>query len=103
MHIPLNPSKNPLSFCTYRLEKYRPQTMAFLESNGIKVNSLVMFNAGTKEERNKTNPAVYKASVYKDSNYKLFIESNDNEAQAICSLSKKPVYCFSTGRMYQAK
>lgn len=101
LHIPISPTKNPLSFCTYRLEKYRKQTEAFLIAQNIPVKTLYMFNAETISQRNKVSSGTYKGYIYKNSDYVLFIESNDYEAQEICRVSGKPVYCTETGRMYK--
>lgn len=102
LHIPKTPSNYPISICTYRLKKYAPQTNKFLKDNGINCNTLWMYNADTKEERNLKPAPVYKAEMYKSHpEYMLYIESNDYEAQAIWKLSEKPVYCFSTGKLYK--
>lgn len=101
LHIPVN-STNGLNFCTYRLKKYEQKTRKFLEDNGINIKHLYMFNADTREERNLTDPAEYKADIYKSSNeFILFIESDNNEAARIRELSGKPVYCFETGILYR--
>ena len=103
LHIPSTPSGNPLTFCSYRLNKYRKLTEDFLKSQNIHVRDIIMYNAETITERNKVSPGTYKGHVYRNSNFKLFIESNDKEAQEICKVSGKPVYCFETGRMYKMK
>lgn len=100
LHIPSTPSGNPLTFCTYRLEKYRKLTESFLKAQNIPLKDLYMFNAETITERNIVPPAQYKGFIYKNNDYKLFIESDDNEAREICEVSGKPVYCFETGRLY---
>ena len=100
LHIPSTPSGNQLTFCSYRLNKYRKLTEDFLKSQNIPVKDIIMYNAETITERNKVSPGTYKGHVYRNSNFKLFIESNDQEAQEICKVSGKPVYCFETGRMW---
>ena len=55
-----------MAICTGRLEKYRPQTEAWLKKYGIRYNDLIMFN-GTKEERDSNhlkNVGEYKADVF---------------------------------------
>ena len=55
-----------MAICTGRLEKYRPQTEAWLKKHGIRYNDLIMFN-GTKEERDSNhlkNVGEYKADVF---------------------------------------
>ncbi|MBO7694102.1 MAG: hypothetical protein J6W16_03005 [Methanobrevibacter sp.] len=101
LHIPITPSNNPISICTYRLNKYERETRRFLDTNKVKCKDLFMFPSASKEIRALTQPAYYKAQHYKDNKYLLFIESNDQEAQQICRLSQKPVYCYSTGNMYK--
>lgn len=85
---------------TGRLEKYREQTVAWLSKHGIKYDRLIMCPAATKEERRALSPARWKASVYADPKYKLFIESSEKEAKIIAGLTKKPVWCIDTGEGY---
>ena len=101
LHLPITSSGNPIDICTYRLCKYEKETKNFLNRYNVNYGKLIMFPAATKEIRNLTPSAYYKAQHYKDNKYILFIESNDEEAQQICRLSGKPVYCYSTGRMYK--
>lgn len=101
LHIPMTPSGQPFDICTYRLSKYEKETREFLKNNKVNYGKLIMAKAATRELRNLTPQAVYKAEHYKDSKYILFIESNDNEAQQICTLTGKPVYCYETGRLYK--
>ena len=63
-----------------------------------------MFNANSYEERKSRipNPSEYKAKYYQmHDNYKLFIESDDWQAQEISKISCKPVYCVKTNKLYQ--
>jgi uncharacterized HAD superfamily protein len=102
--IPLFIPKNKIGgIITYRLSKYRAITQNFLSQNGIKYNELVMFNADSYEERQQTNsPGEYKGIYYKNHDkYKLFIESEDWQAQIINKISGKPVYCVETNKLYQ--
>lgn len=89
---------------TYRLNKNREITSKWLLENGITFNELTMFNASSWDERNKKGvpPEIYKADYYKShNNYVLFIESDDNQAKKIAEISKKPVYCVETNKLYQ--
>lgn len=89
---------------TYRLIKNKKITMEWLEKNGVKYNNLFMFNANSWEERNATgiSPAMFKGNYYKDAQeYMLFVESDDSQARVIAEISKKPVYCVSTNKLYQ--
>lgn len=89
---------------TYRLIKNKEITTKWLNDNGIKFNELTMFNANSWEERNNTRipSEVYKGNFYKSHDiYKLFIESSDYQAKRISEISKKPVYCVETNKLYQ--
>lgn len=89
---------------TYRLNKNREITSEWLKSNGIEYGELIMFNANTWDERNNTfiTSENYKADFYKkNNNYNLFIESSDYQAQKIAEITKKPVYCVETNKLYQ--
>ena len=102
--IPLFTPKNKIGgIITYRLNIYRDITEKWLKDNGINYNELVMFNANSYEERKSRtpNPGEYKAKYYKmHDNYKLFIESDNWQAQTIANISNKPVYCVETNYMY---
>lgn len=100
LFIPTNNSEVKINIVTYRLEKYRAQTEGFLRKNGVRNINLTMYNADTYEERSKISPEVYKSNIYGKSNALLFVESDDKQAQRINSLTKKPVYCVSTNKMY---
>lgn len=101
LYIPATQPDKPINICTYRLSKYEQETRNFLKQYNVNVGQLIMFPAATREIRNMTSSAYYKAQHYKNTKYFLFIESNDFEAQEICRVSGKPVYCTETGRMYQ--
>lgn len=88
--------------CTYRLERYREQTIRWLASQNVAYKRLIMFPAKTREERNGTmSPERFKAQQYAAANWAwLFIESDDKQARRIHEISNKPVWCYSNGRMY---
>ncbi len=87
---------------TYRLEKYRDVTERWLSRHGVQYNDLIMFQAGSREERRAISyPGRYKAHQYKKSEWaRLFVESDREQAARICELSGKPVFCYENGRMY---
>ena len=91
----------PINICSYRIKKYYKETLDFLVKYGYKPGNIYMYNADTIEERNKVPPYVYKASVYKNSAYQLFVESNDYEAQMIAQLTGKPVISIEGNKLYQ--
>lgn len=101
LYIPVTTPDRPIDICTYRLAKYEKETRTFLKLNNINVGKLMMFPAASREVRNLTSSAYYKAQHYKDNKYFLFFESNDQEAQQICALTGKPVYCYQTGKFYK--
>ena len=90
-------------FVTYRLEKYRALTQDWLKRQGIKYKELVMFPSDDRDSRNmQMSPAVFKANIYRNlPQYNLFVESDTKQAELICTLSDKPVYCYETGKLYK--
>lgn len=87
---------------TYRLEKYRKETEEWLKKNGIRYGNLLMFNAQSWDERNKSgiSSEAYKSYIYGNSDAVLFIESDDWQAKRIYEMTKKPVLCTDTNRLY---
>ncbi len=86
---------------TSRLEKYRPETDAWLEAHGVKTQRLLMLDAPDKETRQRTNGALaHKLKIYKDSYYHLFVESDPVTARKLAMLSGKPVYCVGDSVYY---
>lgn len=96
------PTGKDISVCTYRLEKYQNETSEFLSSVGLADATLYMFPAKTWQERHDSGitPWEYKARVYRDGYWMLFIESSDNQARKIHDLTGKPVYCVETNKIY---
>jgi orotate phosphoribosyltransferase len=85
---------------TSRLERYRPETEAWLAKHGISYRRLVMSNYLTAEERRKARRhALDKADVYRDEAYHLFIESSVWQAAQIADATGKCVYCVDERRM----
>lgn len=82
---------------TSRLEKYRPQTEAWLRAAGIAYRELVMLDLPSAEERRRANAhGGFKAEVYKSLDAVLFIESEHAQAERIAELAGKPVLCLET-------
>ena len=97
------PSTNePLTFCTYRLDKYFDITLNSLLKNGIKGPTIYMFNSDNYFERQKTPSWAYKSYVYSklEPNKGLFIEIDDFQAKMIYENTKKAVYCVGSNKMY---
>lgn len=83
-----------------RLEKYRPQTEAWLANHGVKYKHLLMLDLPSKEARVKWGRhGEYKGEVYKKTSNYLFIESSLAEAQDICRKSGKQVFCIENFQM----
>lgn len=80
---------------TSRLEKYRPQTEAWLLKHGIKYNNLIMGCWNSNRDR-KGNAADWKASIYRRLPATLFIESSHKESLIIHAISDKKVWCVDT-------
>ena len=87
---------------TYRLEKYRSVTEAWLKSYGINYGELFMFPALDRLTRKKSaSPAQYKAEIYGRTNWaKIFYESDEKQAVRIHEMCGKPVFCYENGKMY---
>lgn len=80
-----------------RLEKYRNETMFWLNKHNIQYDNLIMLNLPNAEERKKWNKyGEYKGNEYKKKDYIFFIESSLNEAKKIKEISGKPVFCIET-------
>jgi uncharacterized HAD superfamily protein/adenine/guanine phosphoribosyltransferase-like PRPP-binding protein len=87
---------------TSRLEKYRPETEEWLHKNGIKFRELYMLDLPNAEARQRIGAhAQFKAKIFKQTHgARLFIESEEEQAKAIASLSGKHAYCARSGIMY---
>lgn len=87
---------------TSRLEKYRNETQDWLNKNNIIYDKLEMLNLPNKEARLKSGcHAHFKAEVYRNDKYNLFIESSEWQSKIILKECKKPVFCFETRQMLQ--
>ena len=85
---------------TSRLEKYRPETEAWLESAGIRYGRLVMLDLASREERLALRGhGAWKADIYRRSDALLFIESEQAQAQEIARIAGKPVLCIESQTM----
>ncbi len=77
---------------TSRLEKYRPETEAWLARHGVEYDRLVMLDLPSAEERRRRGlHGTFKGQVYRDSKAMLFIESEYAQAVEIARISGKPV------------
>lgn len=90
------------SLVTSRLEKYRLQTEAWLNKNGIEYDHLIMLDLPNKEARQIQGAhATHKANYFKKmTDLEIFIESDLNQAMSIAKASGKPVYCVDKNKMF---
>ena len=85
---------------TTRPEQYRQQTEAWLARHGIRYRRLLM--AGNAEGVGQTQietSSAWKADVYRNEKYLLFIENDRWVAEAIARRTGKKVYCVGAGEM----
>jgi uncharacterized HAD superfamily protein/hypoxanthine phosphoribosyltransferase len=92
LHIP---TKKVGALVTSRLEKYRPQTEAWLKGAGVIYDKLIMLDLPNAQMRRKLgNHGIFKGEQYKNSPAQLFIESEAGQARTIMEMSGKPVVCL---------
>lgn len=85
---------------TSRLERYRPETEAWLKRHQIAYGKLVMLDYPNRETRMHLNTySAHKAQAYRASGAVLFIESEIRQAVEIATLARKPVLCTDTMQM----
>ena len=84
------------SIVTSRLEKYRPETEAWLENHGFCYGNLFMLNLSSANERRQLGiHADFKAKIYgSQKDCLLFIESELWQAQRIRALTRKSVLAY---------
>ena len=88
------PTRKVGAIVTARLEKFRPQTEAWLARNGVKYERLIMLDLPSGAERRRLHAhAKFKADVYKTLGGILFIESDLAQAKQIYELTGDPVFC----------
>jgi orotate phosphoribosyltransferase len=100
--VPLNlPRRHPVPLIvTFRLEKFREATLAWLARWQIRVDRLVMHPATSHAER-VFNVAEHKGRTFRDSPCRLFVESSTQQARIIHRESGKPVLDLSSGIILQ--
>jgi len=86
---------------TARLEKYRPQTEAWLKSHGIEYARLEMFPGNSERDRERYGHARYKAEVYRENaEFRGFVESSFKQSQEIARLTSRPVLSIEGLRIF---
>jgi uncharacterized HAD superfamily protein len=84
-----------------RLERYRPETMQWLATNGIEFERLWMARYAKAAERRAAQAyARLKANVYLETGSRVFIESSDKVARQIAELAQRPVFCTDSWMIY---
>ncbi|MBO4657939.1 MAG: hypothetical protein J5639_09230 [Bacteroidales bacterium] len=88
------PTVNNINICTYRLNKYHDETWKFLDSLGYNGANIVMAS-------DRVLPAwEFKAGIYRDPHWMLFVESSDWQARRIHEATGKPVISIETNKVY---
>jgi uncharacterized HAD superfamily protein/hypoxanthine phosphoribosyltransferase len=89
---------------TSRLEKYRPETEAWLKKHRVQYDELIMQDQPDLATRRRLGcDAKFKADVYNRSDNFLFIESSAWQASEIARLTHKAVFCTDERTFIQAK
>ncbi len=95
------PQKEISAIVTSRLEKYRPETVAWLEAHEVSYKELIMLDLPSAEERRRLRAhAPFKAEVYGGRDDILFVESNYKQAREIARLTDKPVIETATDSFF---
>ena len=99
---PLRRPSRPIgTLVTSRLERYRPETEAWLARHGIEYGALRMLDLPDAETRRRlNNHAAFKASVFRETGAPLFIESSRRQAREIAARTGKPVICTDTSTFH---
>jgi uncharacterized HAD superfamily protein len=91
------PTTRVEALVTSRLEKYRPETEDWLETNKIEYGRLIMLDLPSAEERRRLQAhAKHKAQAYLSSGAQVFIESSAVEGHEIYELTGRPVFITDT-------
>lgn len=102
--IRYRPSVKIGTLVTSRLEKYRPETEAWLGKHGIEYGELVMLDLPSATERRRLQAHVpHKARAYLASDLDLFIESSLQEGEQIYRATGRPVFVTDTRDFFGAQ
>jgi hypoxanthine phosphoribosyltransferase len=82
---------------TARMEKYRSETLYWLDKHGMKVEKLTMGNWEKLKHRTVQKVIDLKASEYLDSPLDIFVESCPYQAEEIFRITQKNVLCPEIG------
>lgn len=90
-----------LAIVTARLDRYRPQTVAWIAKHGVKYKKLIMGPWRTQADRHGKDIGRWKAEQYTaQQTAELFVESSHVQAATIHATSGKPVACNQTGQVW---
>lgn len=94
---------------TARLEKYRAETLAWLDRHGMQVDKLIMMPCDTLAERQRLDVAQFKAVHYRQFMDRhtglkptLFVESDPHQAERIAKFSGGITACPAAARCFYA-
>ena len=93
------PTRYVGALVTARLEKYRPETEAWLTDHGVQYGELFMMDFPTAEAR-QGKQAAFKAEVFRSTGKAVFVESDVRLANEIAQLSGKPTIAFGTNELF---
>lgn len=86
---------------TNRIERWRPETEAWLKVHGVRYQHLIMQPYPTAEERRRNSkPHEYKANWLTELNGSLFVESDEKVAVRISELTGRPTLSIETMRLH---
>jgi hypothetical protein len=85
---------------TFRQERFRRETEAWMHKWGVTCDRLVMDQSDTFAAR-RFDVAKHKGDTFRESDCCLFIESNEMQARIIQKVAQKPVIVPDSGRVYQ--
>ena len=96
------PSYRVLGIVTSRLEKYRPQSIAWLRRHGVRFRELLMSpHPWASARRTARDHALRKAEWYRRRpEARLFVESHPDQAREIAERTGRPVLCTDQMRMF---
>ena len=81
-----------------RLEKYRAQSIDWLNKYKINFSSLFLLNSTAELRKKNSLHKIFKAEIYSRTNSLLFIESDIQQANWIFEKTRKPVYCIENNQ-----
>lgn len=82
---------------TNRIERWRPETEAWLKRNNVEFDELLMQPYETASERRRfSKPYIFKSEQLRNSDYSFFVESDLKQAHRIQESTSLPILCIET-------